>query len=215
MKRTTRWLATLLVAGGAALAGTSQAKADLTETTTNSYFTLDQPNSDVTLSNNNQTMTFADTLGQIVLTFTGNAYSGPGPGPISLGTFSLSNSFGLGATIPNNTIGFQLQIDQTDPSVGSNTLPSTLKGTLTIVSNSLRLKFDDDTISVPTGPGGVIYSLQGLDNNNNFDLSYPTSTLYATVAIPAVPEPSTLAIAGIGALAGCGYGWRRRRRDAA
>lgn len=214
MKRTTRWLATLLVAGGAALAGTSQAKADLMETTTNSYFNLDQANSNVTLSNNNQTMTYAGALGTIVLTFTGNAYSGPGSGPINLGTFSLSDSHGLGATIPNNTIGFQLQIDQTDPSVGTNTLSSTLKGTLSILSNSLRLKFDDDTISVPSGPGGVVYSLQGLDNHNNFDLSYPTSTLYATVAIP-VPEPSTLAIAGIGALAGCGYGWRRRKRNAA
>ncbi len=41
----------------------------------------------------------------------------------------------------------------------------------------------------------------------------PTSTLYQDLAVAVpVPEPSTLAIATLGALGLMGYGWRRRAR---
>jgi hypothetical protein len=219
MRRTSGWLATLIAAGGVVLSGTNQASADLIETTADSYFTASALNSSVSPDG---TKVSIGLISPFTITYTGASYGGSGDGPIKLGTFELGGD-GLSGGIPLGDVRFHLVVTQTEPSAGSGGAVSDLSGYLihTIFGtwDTLQLKFDSNTFTAPAGsPNPVTYTLQGLGSDNTFNLTYPTSTLYAEVNLPAAvatPEPSSLAIAGIGALAGCGYSWRRRRRDAA
>jgi hypothetical protein len=79
---------------------------------------------------------------------------------------------------------------------------------------------DDNLGTLPAGFNGVVETNGFIDVTNSFqdpitklpvvlpaDLTIRVRSLAAT----AVPEPSSLALAGIGGLALAGYGWRRRR----
>ncbi|PYN06570.1 MAG: hypothetical protein DME02_15470, partial [Candidatus Rokuibacteriota bacterium] len=74
------------------------------------------------------------------------------PGNISYGTFD-SNAIGSGGMIPVGTT-FDLQMNQTTPSVGSATASATLSGTIT-TSSTVRLVFSTTTFTI----GGVTYTI--------------------------------------------------------
>lgn len=219
MRRIRGWLAALLAAGGVVLSGTNQAAADLIETTADSYFTTSAPNSSVSSDGKKVSIGL---ISPFTITYTAASYAGSGVGPIKLGTFKLGGS-GLSGGVPLGDVRFHLVVNQTEPSTGTGGTGSELSGflihTFWGTVDTLQLKFDSDTFTAPAGsPNPVTYTLQGLGSGNTFNLTYPTSTLYAKVVLPATlaaPEPSSLAIAGMSALAGCGYGWRRRKRNAA
>jgi hypothetical protein len=216
MKRTTRWLATLLVAGGAALAGTNQAKADLLESTTSSYFS--ESSGSASLSNNNQTLKIGSGSSAFTITFAGIQQSASVSGQIQLGTFTVSGSGSFyGTSIPSDT-EFHLKINQTNPSSGTGTNVADVNGSLGWFNDTLRLTFTSGSVTVGSpAANAVTYNLV-LGSNKTFDLSNDSQTLYANVVLPAAvatPEPSTLSIAAIGALAACGYGLRRRKQNAA
>jgi hypothetical protein len=66
----------------------------------------------------------------------------------------------------------------------------------------------DGAVGTPAGNGTSYFTAGGgysVSPNN-------TSAGVAGTALPAVPEPSTMAIAGLGALGLMAYGWRRRAR---
>lgn len=224
MKRTTRWLATLLVAGGTALAGMSQAKADLlSESASGAFSTSGTTNT--SLSGGGTTLTIAKNNSwdgnYDTITFTGASVANVSSGPINLGTFKVDRTGAGGALTGSGTVAFTLTITQTNPVAGGpGSFTSTLSGdfyyyNLWNSSNDLQLTFTSGTTTI----GGVTYNLI-LGSGNTFDLPGSShgknSTLQANIVFPvAVPEPSSLAIAGISALVGCGYGWRRRNRNAA
>lgn len=216
MRSASGWLTTLIAAGGVVLSGTNQAAADLIETTADSYFTASSLNSSVSPDG---TKVSIGLISPFTITYKGASYAGSGAGPIKLGTFKLGGS-GLSGGIPLGDVRFHLVVTQTEPSAGSGGAVSDLSGylihTMFGTWDTLQLKFDSDTFTAPAGsPNPVTYTLQGLGADNTFNLTYPTSTLYAKVTMPAAlatPEPSTLAIAGVGAVACIGYSWRRRNR---
>src|SRR5438045_9454516 len=73
------------------------------------------------------------TVGGGSITFTALGSTSVDPGNISYGTFD-SNAVGSGGMIPVGTT-FDLQVNQTTPSVGSATASATRSGTVTAPAN--------------------------------------------------------------------------------
>jgi hypothetical protein len=73
------------------------------------------------------------------------------------------------------------------------------------------LSFDNGTLTVPFNRTGSLFSLtsEAVVNVGANDKLHFTQTLSVTSAV--VPEPSTMALAGLGALGLIGYGLRRRK----
>jgi hypothetical protein len=109
-----------------------------------------------------------------------------------------------------NVVGAQSQID-------SLTYEVTLSGT----GGSLTLEIEDGG-SLASYNGGLLNSYNGVVNNPDPNAPATSYTLTASdpplsmgsLAPAAVPEPSTIILAGIGGLMCLGYAWRRRKRAA-
>src|SRR5437762_3588928 len=86
------------------------------------------------------------TVGGGSITFTALGSTSVDPGNISYGTFD-SNAVGSGGMIPVGTT-FDLQVNQTTPSVGSATASATLSGTITTTSSTVRLVFSTTTFTI-------------------------------------------------------------------
>lgn len=90
---------------------------------------------------------------------------------------------------------------------------ATLNGTLDVnLLNGFTPSADQsfDIFSGNTAGSFTQVNLPALGNG----LSWDTSNLYTTGVVSVVPEPSTLALLGVGAIGLLGYGWRRRKRTA-
>jgi len=142
------------------------------------------------------------------------------PPPFSnqnLGVFTLTLAPSVNFTIPAGTSTFALTVVQTIPSGGSQTLTSELTGSVVSVgpaqSSTIGLAFNNPNFTI----GTVTYALNNLTNSGGFTnvflVSPGNNTL--SVRVTAVPEPSTLAMAGMGGLSLLGYGLRRYRKLAA
>jgi len=93
------------------------------------------------------------TVGGGSITFTALGSTSVDPGNISYGTFD-SNAIGSRGTIPAGTT-FDLQVNQTTPSVGSATASATLSGMITTTSSNVRLVFSTTSFTI----GGVTYTI--------------------------------------------------------
>jgi len=135
----------------------------------------------------------------------------------NLGVFTLTLAPSVNFTIPPGTTTFTLRVVQTIPSSGNQTLMSQLTGSVvsigTAQSSTIGLAFSNPNFSI----GTVSYALNNLTNSGGFTnvflVSPGNNTL--SVRVTAVPEPSTLAMAGMGGLSLLGYGLRRYRKLAA
>jgi len=134
--------------------------------------------------------------------------------PTTLVTFGTFNTSGTTAASPvaiSDT--FTLRIIQTAPVAGTLTFSATLTGTLSINSSGAFIQF--------TGPlvgqlGNERYEILSADTNTpgRVNLSAPNANNgISTIAgrITAVPEPSSLALVGIGGFTMLGLGYRRHR----
>jgi hypothetical protein len=168
------------------------------------------------------------------ITFHENAVSNADFGTtVSLGSFTFKDVSGKNGpdSVPSG-VQFTLTIDQTDPSVGTNSTSATLIGTLQkdAAKGDLILTFSNASLLVPSagGPDSVTYALQGVDPSSfKFTLLPNIASISNTVALNAIatanlnpgdavaPEPSTLLGACTAAVAGLGYASRRRGRAAA
>ncbi len=104
--------------------------------------------------------------------------------------------------------GPKLSTGATTDSTGLNTNANTILGLLTSSSNSA---------ATPGGlsVGGMLSSTYGSAPHYTAEFFMSTGSgeqnLLSWTAVPAVPEPSSMAIAGLGALGMIGYGLRRRK----
>jgi hypothetical protein len=136
------------------------------------------------------------TVGGGSITFNSLGSSSVDPGNISYGAFD-SNAIGSGGTIPVGTT-FDLQVNQTTPSVGSAIASATLSGTLTTTSSSVRLLFATTAFTI----GGVQYVID--QPANGIAIVSPASnggrtTIQGSVSlINVVPEPTTYLLLGSG-----------------
>jgi len=144
------------------------------------------------------------------------------PPPFSnqnLGVFTLTLGPSANFTIPAATSTFALTVVQTIPSGGSQTLTSQLTGSVVTIgaaqSSTIGLAFNNPNFTI----GNVQYALNNLTNSGGFSnvflVAPGNNTLSVRVTATAVPEPSTLAMAGMGGLSLLGYGLRRYRKLAA
>jgi len=132
----------------------------------------------------------------------------------NLGVFTLLLSPSVNFTIPAATTNFTLRVVQTIPSAGNQTLTSELTGSVVSVgpaqSSTIGVAFTNPNFTI----GSVTYALNNLTNSGGFSnvflVSPGANTL--SVRVTAVPEPSTLAMAGMGGLSLLGYSLRRYRR---
>jgi hypothetical protein len=108
----------------------------------------------------------------------------------------------------NQKIGFG------NPAAGFGDLTSNLA--LVFTNNSVFQTYDLKTSIAPQSgaqdTGGGSFST----NLGSFVIdSLGNGTFGATLATPAVPEPASLTLLGLGAVGMMGYAWRRRRQQAA
>jgi len=135
------------------------------------------------------------------ITITGTGFTAPITPPDILG---LSH---IGGTVPVLST----------PSTNSLTFTSTVAGigfgAQTPSITTLGVSYASDTsqiLTAVTAPYSIIETLTVTLNALNDTLNYSSSTTVTSI----VPEPSTLAIAGLGGLGLVGYGLRRRKAKA-
>lgn len=151
------------------------------------------------------------------------------PQTVSIGSLSVNdNAFGGRSSQDtfSPTGSFSLTITQTKPTSSNDTgtytaaLGGSISGNTSNGSGSVTFNFGN-AASTQFTIDNITYQLTDQNGNPLTSVSVNVSggsgsaTLYATVsdpspAITTAPEPSTLAMAGMGGLTLLAYGWRRR-----
>ena len=169
--------------------------------------------------------TLKTTAGTAAFNFTGGTLQASGTGSVSIG-MPLSGA----ATIDTNGCRMTIQRLVTTPGLTDLNFDLTAPGgttPLTIGSGGLTLN-PNTAISfgaTPTTPGDypLITGQIGSPLLSDFVLpTAPAGERYALalgsgnidLVVTAVPEPSTFALLGVGAVGFLGYAWRRRKRKA-
>ncbi len=137
---------------------------------------------------------YLSTTSASVFGLSGNPADNIGPDNTLFGTFSISGDMPLVLTLTGNPFSY-------DPANGNLLMDvETLSGTS--LGGYMSFFWADYT--------GVVTSR--LYVNESGTTANDTGAL--VTGFNAVPEPSSLALGGIGVVAGLGYGWRRRRKAA-
>jgi len=175
-----------------------------------------------TSSNSPGTATFADITGSTVSIQNNNAgtaslyitlgdtgFTGPlaPPGSVTVTT-------NVGATVVTgssaNLLNFNSYVNN-GPSGGQNAITGTTTAqSLDITSVGAPATSTSFTVS-PLGTGFSLTERYQITLGAGSHITFSSSTLLSQIPIQAVPEPSSLACAGIGALGLIGYGLRRRK----
>ncbi len=143
--------------------------------------------------------------GQVLtITITGSGFTAPtAPPPISASS-EIGGSVANNVTPTNNSLTFLSTI------VGSNPPGPFTPQTPSIATPSS--KYDDAQYQTIVGLAGPFSIIQAL--TIELDAKGDQVGYQATTNLIGVPEPSTMAIAGLGGLALAGYGLRRRKAKA-
>ena len=139
-------------------------------------------------------------------------YSGGSPIPIHVtGGVSMQDGTTIQMLLDNNPWGSTIPFaSSTSVSLGGNlelnVTPDAYIG-LDLLGDSFQL-FDWSGVT-PTGHFNIVNDLAGVEGPGG-PLYWDTSALYTTGVVTLVPEPSSLALLGVGAIGLLGYAWRRR-----
>ncbi len=175
----------------------------------------DTPGTPTFASLGGSTVTITDTNTNLALTATlyislGDvSYTGP-TSPPAAGVVVVSN---LGTTVfignSANTLSYQSYVNQ-DNSQNGTTGYTTGSQSVPITTVGANSNSTSNTFSPLSSPFSVTetfaITLSGLSSIN-----FSTSTILIAEGIAGTPEPSSLAIAGVGALGLIGFGLRRRK----
>jgi len=133
------------------------------------------------------------------ITITGTGYTAPTTPPPVTVLSHVSGTIAVETTPSTNSLSFQsivpgASLAVQSPAINGGTTEGTYNSNLTGTTSSLSAPFTlEETLSVTL--------------NDKFDqINYSSST-----TLSSVPEPSSMAIAGLGALGMIGYGLRRRK----
>jgi len=152
------------------------------------------------------TNVYTDVASGILITFDGivsNSVEVPPTTQASLGEFNTTGTTAL--TNMGVASGFTLDIFQTAPDVGMLTFVGTLSGTLQILNSQAFVLFDaplsGSIVGLFTTTYEIIEADEGVLGRANLvppSVNNGRSSVEAEISIAAVPEPATVALAGLG-----------------
>jgi len=163
------------------------------------------------------TAVYTDAARGILITFNnpvGNSVDAPPTSQASFGQFDTTGT--TAATLQSVLSGFTLTIFQSDPSFGSVTFTGTLSGSLATANSQAAVVFDPPLNATI---GEVFYGIASADGGTAGRVALSASTSNSgratiTGQVGVVPEPSSLALLGLGAPMLLAYRARRQRRAA-
>jgi hypothetical protein len=175
--------------------------------------TTGNPNQSILTSNTITVLNTGTSTDTLALSVSGQGFTAGGAGATDTAVFSVSgtgsgnntgsdSTTGYSAVDPNNG-QFSTTIPITTVQSSNNGLTGTLGGTAYDFAN-----LGDSNVLSFTNSGGTF------SENQIFNITLgagDTANITITTTVTAVPEPSTMAIAGLGALGMIGYGLRRRK----
>ncbi len=217
-----RW--TSLLGGLAFALGALGTDAQATNVTysTMGQFAQSNPNGSAIISSagggTNNVLTLTDGTNMTTLRFNGQNTLTVDATPFTfsdLGTFTFTQVGGtrLDAPAAPNDVTFTLTVNQTMPTpAGSEVFQGVLTGFVSMRQSTLEINFSNTTGAIGSTPP-VTYALRNLSPGGALAINAPISgdtKISARISAPAVPEPSSVVMCGIGFVGLIGLGLRRR-----